>query len=127
MNDPATYRGALLAESLRLDAVVEAGHLTVTKISRAAVGDIDAGQPREWTFIEFSVPAGSVDALANALSRAIDAEGAWYCDFHSDSEVVVVFCNRVFRYPTGDRDGRSAAENYARLVGVPEAQIDWPE
>jgi hypothetical protein len=119
--------GGLLAESLAEDAVVDGISLTVTKVFRAAVGDIAAGQPRDWTFIEFSVPAPSVDALAESFSRALRKVGGWYCDFHSDVEVVVVFYGRVFRYSKGDRIRRAEVEAYARSVGAPEAQLDWPE
>ena len=127
MGEPGRYSGGLLAESLADDAVVDGLSLTVTKIFRAAVGDTAAGQSRDWTFIEFSVPTASVNTLAESLSRALRREGGWYCDFHSGNEVVVVFYGRVFRYPKGDRTGRAEVEEYARSVGVPEAQIDWPE
>ena len=127
MGGPITYSGGLLAESLADDAVIDGVSLTVTKVFRAAVGDTTAGQPRDWTFIEFSVPASSVDSFAESLSRALRAEGGWYCDFHSDSEVIVVFHGRVFRYSKGDRTRRVEVEGYARAVGVPEAQLDWPE
>jgi hypothetical protein len=45
--------GALIAESLRVGEVLEGVTLSVTKISRADLGDVDAGQPRTWTFVEF--------------------------------------------------------------------------
>jgi hypothetical protein len=38
--------GGLIAESLRVGSVLEGVTLTVTKVSRADVGDIEAGQPR---------------------------------------------------------------------------------
>ena len=53
--------------------------------------------------------------------------GHWYCDFRSDTETFVVFADRVFRYPRGGAEGRAQAAGYARTIGVPEAQIDWPE
>jgi hypothetical protein len=127
VGESASYTGVLLAESLEEDSVIDGLRLTVTKISRAAVGDTTAGQPRDWTFIEFVVPASSVDAFAELLSRSLREQGGWYCDFHSDTEVIVVFRWRVFRYPTGDLARRGEAEAYARSVGVPEGQIDWPE
>jgi hypothetical protein len=43
-----SYSGALLAESLRPDAVLDGIPLTVTKIYRAALGDAGAGQPVLW-------------------------------------------------------------------------------
>jgi hypothetical protein len=124
--DGGQYRGTLLGESLQLDAVVELP-LAVHRVTRAAAGDTDAGQPREWTFIEFSVKAEEADALASALSKALRREGGWYCNFNSDHQVVVVFHGRVFRYKPGDRASRAEAEQYARSVGVPESQLDWTE
>jgi hypothetical protein len=121
------YSGCLLAESLANDATIDGVSLTVTRIFRAAVGDPAVGQPRDWTFIEFAVPISSVNEFADVLVRALRKDGGWYCDFHSDKEVVVVFHDRVFRYSKGDQARRAEVEDYARSVGVPEAQIDWPE
>jgi len=49
------------------------------------------------------------------------------CDFRTTDETFVVFSGRIFHYPRGDRLRRSEAEDYGRSVGVPEAQLDWPE
>ncbi|MGH8980160.1 MAG: hypothetical protein ACRDWE_03940 [Acidimicrobiales bacterium] len=123
---PGEYRGVPLGESLQLDAVIEVP-FAIHGVMRTASGDTVAGQPREWTFIEFSVPAADADTLTGALSVAFLREGGWYCDFHSDQEVVVVFHDRDFRYQSGDRAARNEAERYARSMGVPESQLDWPE
>ncbi len=121
-----SYSGALLGESLRPDAVLDGIPLVVTKIYRAALGNAAAGQPELWTIIEFEVPADRVQELAETLSRLL-LEGGWYCDFRSAEEAFVVFSGRVFRYPRGDRAARLRAEEYGRSVGVPEAQLDWPD
>ena len=120
------YRGTLLGESLQVDAVVEVP-LAVHRVARTASGDTDVGQPRDWTFVEFSVAAEDVDALTSALSKSLLREGGWCCDFHSDLEVVVVFRDRIFRYQAGDRAAREEAKRYARSMGVPESQLDWAE
>ena len=122
-----SYSGALLAESLRPNAVLDGIPLAVTKIYRAALGDAGAGQPELWTVFEFQVPADRASELAEALSRLLLADGGWYCDFRSAEEVFVVFSGRIFRYPRGDHAGRAKAEEYGRSVGVPEAQLDWPD
>ena len=125
-----SYTGALLGESLRPGAVLDGIPLAVTKIYRAALGNAEAGQPELWTIIEFEVAADRAHELAEALSRLLLANGGWYCDFHSAAEVFVVFSGRIFRYPRGDRGdraGRALAEEYGRSVGVPEAQLDWPD
>lgn len=120
------YRGTLLAESLELGAVIELP-LSVDRISRAASGDTDAGQPLVWTALEFSLAAEHASRLAEDLGRSLEREGGWYCDFRSQSEVVVVFRDRIFRYQPGDRVAREEAERYAASMGVPASQIDWPD
>ena len=118
--------GGLIAESLRVDAVLDVP-LSVTRISRADGGDVDAGQPRTWTFIDFEVADADLELLVGALERALESRGGWYCDFRTAAETFIVFAGRSFRYPRRDIGGRAAAADYARSVGVPEAQLDWPE
>jgi hypothetical protein len=119
--------GALIAESLRVGAVLVGVPLTVTRISREDVGDTTVGQPLTWTFINFEASADEADTLANALSEALDPALGWYCDFRTAEETFVVFAGRVFRYRRGDRGQRAEAEEYGRSMGVPEPQLDWPE
>jgi hypothetical protein len=112
---------------LRVGSVLDGVELTVHKISRADVGDVDAGQPLTWTFLDFEAPDERREQLAEALSAALVPAGGWYCDFRNADETFVVFSGRIFRYPRGDPRGRAEAEEYARSVGVPEAQLDWPQ
>jgi hypothetical protein len=121
-----TLEGTLIAESLRVGARLDDLALTVTTVSRVEVGDVSAGQPRTWTFIEFEAPDADAERLTHAFEGALAHLGGWYCDFHNDAETFVVFAGRSFRYPRGDRDGRAVAVEYGRSVGVPEAQLDWP-
>jgi hypothetical protein len=100
--------------------------LGLRRIRRLDAGDPSAGQPATWTFIELEVPEASAGTFVDRLAAAL-APGPWYRDLRSDDEVVVVFAGRVFRYARGVRRARSEAEAHARAVGVPEAQIDWPE
>jgi hypothetical protein len=120
-------RGILIGESVRVGASLEGVRLAVDKVYRLAVGDEKSGQPRIWTFIEFEVPDGDVQPLATALSDILDPTSGWYCDFRSVEDTFVVFAGRIFRYRRGDQAGRAKAEAHARSIGVPEAQLDWPE
>jgi hypothetical protein len=122
-----SYSGTLLGESLRRDAVLAGIPLTVTKIHRSALGNVEASQPELWTVIEFEVAADRAAELASALSRVIRKEGGWYCEFRSADEVFVVFAGQILRYPRGEAAGRAGAIEYGRSTGVPEAQLDWPE
>ena len=118
----AVYSGTLIGESLRVGTGLEGIPLTVTKVCRVRAED----EPQPWTLIYFDVAAARVADLAEVLSRVLERESGWYCDFRSDDEVFVVFCDRVFQYRRGDRPARSTAEDYARSMGVPETQLDWP-
>lgn len=121
-----TVTGTLIGESLRVGHVLEGLPLSIEKISRADVGEPAAGQPRTWTIIEFAIPDHLTDALAQALGRALEPQLGWYCDFRSTDETFIVFADRIFRYPRGDQTARSEAEAYARSMGVPENELDWP-
>ena len=120
------FTGVLLAESLCTGAVLEGAPIGVRRIRRIDAGDPSAGQPLTWTFIEFEVPDASAGLFADRVA-AVLAPGPWYCDLRNDDEIVVVFAGQVFRYARGDRSARGDVEAHARSVGVPEAQIDWPE
>jgi hypothetical protein len=43
------------------------------------------------------------------------------------TESFIVFPGRGFRYRRGESSGRAEAEAYARSVGIPESQLDWPD
>lgn len=119
--------GILIAESLLKSSPLEGVTLQVRKVSRADAGDVSVGQPLTWTFIEFTVEDQVLGALIEALSRSLDPAGGWYCDFRTAEETFVVFAHQTFRYIRGDVQGRSKAEAYSTSVGVPVAQLDWPE
>jgi hypothetical protein len=123
--------GTLIAESLRVGAEVEGPALTVHMIMRVEPGTVSeeqaaGGVPPRRTLLEFEVADEQAAPLARALAGALDPVG-WYVDFHTGAETFVVFSERVFRYPRGDASGREQARAHGRSVGVPEAQLDWPE
>ena len=118
--------GTLIAESIRAGAELAGIRLVATKISRAAVGDVSAGQPELWTLIEFEAPEDDTEVLAEALATALKQRHGWYADFRTPQETFVVYSGRVFRYPRGDSRGRAEAAAYGRAHGVPEHELDWP-
>lgn len=123
----AMAQGTLIAESLRLNEALAGPPLHVQKVTRVGPLEVPPEQPALWTFIEFNLDDSDAGALAEALAGVLDADLGWYCDFRTRNDTVVVFAGKVFRYPRGDADGRARAAAYARPVGVPEAQLDWPE
>lgn len=121
-----SLKGTLIGESIRVGASIEGVPVTLDKLYRLPAGDQGSDQPLTWLFIAFTASEDQADQLATALSQALEVQFGWYCDFRSDDETFVVFADRIFRYPRGDQSGRSKAEAYARSVGVPEDQLDWP-
>ena len=119
--------GALIGESLRVGAAIERVPLVIRRIVRADVGDTSSGQPLTWTFLEFEIDVVHTADLADQLQEALDPTLGWYCDFRSPEETFVVFSGRIFRYGRGNLEGRREVEDYARSVGVPDHQLDWPE
>ena len=120
-------RGVILAESLRTDAQLPLDGFSVSVVRRDVSAGAVGGQPTIWTFLEIEGPDENADALATALAGALAVEGGWYADYAVGGDHVVVFAGRVFRYRVGDVAGRAEAAEYARGVGVPEHQLDWPE
>ena len=121
-----TVVGTLIAESLRVGAVLDDVPMHVNKIARAELGDVSRGQPRTWTIVDFAIPDGEAESLVRCLEEALQVTGGWYCDLRSDDETFVIFAGRTFRYPRGDEAGRAAAIAHGQTVGVPVEQLDWP-
>jgi hypothetical protein len=119
-------KGGLIGESLRSGLNLDDVPLTVHRIERIAAPHPVGGQPGVWTLVTFTADEKCADVIAERFSASLDGPG-WYIDFHTETEVFVVFPNRVFRYARGDRAGRAAAADYGRAGGVPDAQLDWDE
>lgn len=119
--------GYVLVESMRPGALLEGLPLTLTKIERYPVGDATADQPSVWTTVVFEFPDLEAERLANALAGVLDSHGGWYSHFNVNGETFVIFADRIFRYPSGEKAGRAEAAEYGRSAGVPESQLDWDE
>ena len=120
-------KGTLIGESLRRGADIGGVVLQVTRIRRTEAGDVLAGQPGDWTMIDFEMDDHRAELLAATIQGALAPTGGWYCDFRTATETFVVFPDQVFRYRRGDTEARTVAESHGRVRGVPEAQLDWPE
>jgi hypothetical protein len=118
------YEGAVILESLRIGGSLEGIPLVVRRITRSAIDGTSADQPSVWTILEFEVADNHAEPLADALLKLLATPG-WYADFHNGREIFVVFPDRIFRYPRGDRAARSAAQEHGRNLGIPEPQLDW--
>jgi Lon protease-like protein len=120
-------RGTLVSESVRAGAEISGvAEVTLVGVRRVEIANASPDQPLRWTLIDFEAPDSQADALAVAFAGALDRPG-WYVDFLTATDKYVVFSGRIFRYRRGDVSGRTQAQAYALELGVPPAQIDWPE
>lgn len=119
-------KGALIAESMRVGASLTGIPLVVREIRRFAADEVTPWQPSTWTVLEFEADDADAQELADALAGVLDDPG-WYVDYSSAGETFVIYRDRVFRYPRGDKAGRAEAAAYGRAHGVPEHQLDWAE
>lgn len=122
----AVIRGAIVAESLKVGAGFDGHGMRIVRCARYEVTGAADYQPPTWTLIEFEAAAGVSDALASELADSLLSPG-WYANWNSDTEAIVVFPGKVFRYPRGDQAGREEAQAHGRSVGVPEPQLDWTD
>ena len=118
-------KGVLVAESLRTGCSLADVRLVVLSITRTDPANVTSVQPSTWTLIKFEADDAEAPMLSDQLANVLDGPG-WYADFHTDTESFVVFPHRVFRYLRGDEYERRLAEDYARSLGIPESQLDWP-
>ena len=120
-------KGTLVSESVRAGADISGvAEVTLVGVRRVEIADASPDQPLRWTLIDFEAPDSQAEALADAFAGALDRPG-WYVDFVTTTDKYVVFSGRIFRYRRGDASGRTQAQAYALELGVPPAQIDWPE
>jgi hypothetical protein len=117
--------GTLIAESIRPGASLDDLRLIVRQITRHAPDGTTPDQPPVWTDILFEVDEKDAEDLARKLADVLDAPG-WYADFRSDTETVVVYRGKIFRYPRGDAAARAQAVAHGRAQGVHDHQLDWP-
>lgn len=119
--------GVLIGESLRVGTELAGVPLRVTRISRIDVTGAAAGQPRQWTLLDFTAEEGDAERLAERLAACLAPTGGWYVNYNTAAEAFVVFADKVFRYPRRQAEGRRQAQDYARSLGIPEPQLDWED
>jgi hypothetical protein len=116
------FTGLLLQECLADRSILD--RLTVTRVETWEVGEAGLPGPPIWTATHFEGNVVEAEEIANAISAAM-MKSYWYANIHCPEDEIVIFADKVFRYPRGDAEARRAPEDYARAIGVPDHQIDW--
>ena len=100
--------------------------LRITKRETWQVNNAGPSQPSVWTALSFETESNQADAIADALSCALKAQG-WFINASTETHVYVIFPRKVFKYLKSDGVQRAVAREYGRLCGIPESQLDWGE
>ncbi|MBN2440429.1 MAG: hypothetical protein JXJ04_03770 [Spirochaetales bacterium] len=117
------FKGLLLKESLTSEKVLDLITITKTEIWENEGGS--PPQPEKWTALSFEGPRHKADIFADELAKVMKPE--WYANFSTESDVYVIFENRVFNYPKGNEMMLEMVREYAISKGIPQNQIDWKE
>ncbi len=116
------FKGLLIKESLKDTSVLN--KLVITKEESWDVDNAMSGQPSVWNVAWFEIKNENIEEMGQILSRALE-NGKWYLDLTSESDKLVVFPGKVFRYKKGDLKSQSDAKAFGRSIGIPENQLDW--
>lgn len=118
------YTGLVLEESLKDKSVLNS--VTVVKTETWNVGNAEGNQPKVWHAVSIEGPQQEAGKISEMLSRSLKSPG-WYTNLSTDSDIYVIFPDKVFEYQKGDQEKRNQAIEYGRKIGIPESQLDWSE
>ncbi len=118
------YKGVIIEESLR--------DMTILKELRLVSQEIEEVTEREntpwlskWTLDTVEIPEEKIEEYAERLSQLIDTSHCndWYCDFRNEKYHYVIFSNKVFQLDRASKQDYVEMQEYARELGLPEAQL----
>ena len=118
------YTGLILKESLADTDVLHDERMTISKEEIWKVGTRAVEwQPKEWTAIYVEGADKDLGEIAVEISCSILDK--WYANLSDATTEYVIFRKKIFTYEKGDRKTKQEANNYAKIIGVPEHQLDW--
>ncbi len=118
--------GVFIAESLREDTVLDLTGISLRTVTRLRPADTTPAQPPVWTLVSFTSTAADQRDLGARFADALAGPG-WYVDFHTEDTTYVILPGEVISYRRGDADGLAHATERARVHGIPDSQLDWPQ
>ena len=118
------YQGTLLKEGYGDEVVLMA--LTLAKARHQRVKDASKELKKRWTVISFEADSADGTDVAAAFTRYLK-KSDWFLRLVNDDATLVIFAQKVFKYPKGDAQGRMKAIEYARSLKIPELLLGWKE
>lgn len=118
------FTGLIIKESLSDLRLWE--ELQITREEKWDIKNSAPDQPSEWHVAWFEVEDSLVEKFSQKLSEVLH-KGKWYVDLTSETEKLIVFPGKTYRYQKGDKLERAKAEQFGLAVGIPKSQLDWKE
>lgn len=109
-----SYLGTIIKESLSDDIALT--FFTVKKIEET---DDEIIEDR-WHIYYVEAQKENIEKLSSYIK-----EGPWYAHFWNDTEMIVVFKNKVFAFLREDRESYVSVKEHGRSLGIPEEQLDF--
>lgn len=119
---PAVYEGILIKESIDDETVLD--YLNINKVE---IWKTD-GVPRYWTALFFtSKQADFPQIISRAVISNEKSGGNWFVDFKAGNVKYIVFRNKILKYIIGNQKQKDEVCEACRQLGIPDAQMHWPE
>lgn len=74
-----------------------------------------------WFLFRVEVPAEELEKIIGETQDQM-VEGAYYCHFYRDNELIVIFKEKIFKV-TPDKSTWDEIINYGLSLGIPEKQL----
>lgn len=108
------YIGLIIEESLKDKSILKELEVLDVKVTD------DSNPADRWHIYRVLVNKDQI----KEIQKVIDV-GKWYIDFKSETDVVIVYKDKIFEYKKVDVEGREKAVEFGRSIGVPEKQLGF--
>lgn len=80
----------------------------------------------DWRIYGIEIEESKVDEIIKNIQENIKETGNWYAHLYNDTELIVIFKNKVFIVTPNSWSWKPIIE-YGRNLNIPEEQLDfWP-
>ena len=119
------FSGIIIEESLT-DPTVLRDIMIVSTKTESVTPEHRTPWVKQWTMHTIEIPSDKAGAVAERISRALDAEHNWHADFKTETEHYIIYRDKVFHITDrSDAHQYDEATEYGISVGIPAYQVDF--
>ncbi|MBI3956447.1 MAG: hypothetical protein HY340_00455 [Candidatus Kerfeldbacteria bacterium] len=120
----AKFLGVIIEESLENKDVLNDVTITESKVEPATEKH-NTPWLKQWTMHTVEIHDDQIDDIAEKLSRSLDSQHHWYCDFKNETTHYIIFRNKVFKIDRTKKEEYDKATAYGVTLGIPDYQLDF--